>query len=68
MSGGTEMTEPAILVLRKPVKLAAADAPYVRSSAAVTERFRTAKARSSFQPVEQLIVRLDRARSVQACA
>jgi hypothetical protein len=62
------MTEPAILVLRKPVKLATTDAHHIRPAAAVTERFRTAKARSSFQPVEQLIVRLDRAGTAQACA
>lgn len=62
------MTDPAILVLRKPVKLAKPDALRIRPTPAAPERFRTAKARNSFQPVEQLIARLDRARPTSVCA
>lgn len=62
------MTEPAILVLRKPVKLATTDALRTRPAPATPERFRTVKARNSFQPVEQLLTRLDPARPARAYA
>ncbi|MDH3262966.1 MAG: hypothetical protein OEM24_03090 [Paracoccaceae bacterium] len=62
------MTEPVILVLHKPVKLATTDASRVRLAPAAPERFRTAKARNSFQPVDQVLDRLDLAKRARAYA
>lgn len=62
------MTEPAILVLCNPVEIAAADALRAGPAPPTSERFRTVKARKSFQPVEQLLARLDRRRPAPACA
>jgi hypothetical protein len=60
------MNEPLILE-RRDLAQPAAEAMRSRP-APVSNRFRTDKARISFQPVDQLLARLDRAKPMTACA
>lgn len=61
------MTEPAVLILRQPVKLAPNDPKRARAFASA-DRFQTAKARDSFQPVEQILAQIDGVRQKYSLA